>query len=100
MKNTENQATEIINEIIKSNITEHEKTILKVLLKSLLKDSLELNEIKENSLHKQLEEQKNITLQWIEKYQILQNELNYFHIKYQKIKKDPYLTARGERLKY
>ena len=98
--NTEKQATEMINSVIKSKITESERQILEVVFSSFLKDSKELKELKESDLNAQLLEQKQISKLWIDKFQDLKKE--HERILYQtgrkKIVKDHYLSARGERL--
>jgi len=94
------QAKKMINDIIKSDITESERFILETLFESNLKDREELKELKESDLNAKLLEQKEISKIWIDKYQDLKRD--YESVLYQtglkKIKKDPYLSARGERL--
>ena len=96
----QHQAKKIIKDIIKSNITESERFILEALFESNLKDREELKELKESDLNVKLLEQKKISKIWIDKYQELKKK--YESVLYQtgikKIEKDPYLSARGERL--
>jgi len=100
METKKQKAQKMINDIIKSEITESERLILETLFECSLKDREELKEIKESDLNAKLLEQKEISKIWIDKCQDLkrENERILYKSGLKKIIKDPYLSARGERL--
>lgn len=104
MKNqrTEKEVNAIIDNLLKeSTINKTEKNILNKLLSTLLNDSEELDELKkDNKLYNDLMEEKRITKYWFEKHYQLKkdHERLLYKTGIKKIVKDPYLSARGERL--
>jgi hypothetical protein len=87
-----NKAEKILQEVITTKLTKSEKVVLEHLLTALLNDSKELEELKNSDLANELLEQKKITKIWIDKCQDLKRKRKNF------VSKDPYLSARGERL--
>lgn len=102
METKKQKAQKMINDIIKSEITESERLILETLFESNLKDREELKELKASDSNAKLLEQKQISKLWVDKFQDLKKEHERILYKtgLKKIIKDPYLSARGERLDY
>jgi len=85
----------------KSTLESIEKSTLKSIFLQLWRDSQELDELKkDNKLYNDLIEQKQITKYWFDKLQDLKqdHERLLYKTGIKKIVKDPYLSARGERL--